>query len=118
MSKKNNNDNDWKERLGMVFSTNPDFEYDYDEEDTEETLPPAQQKLYVSLDKKGRKGKVATLVEGFVGTEEDLKALGKQLKSKCGVGGSAKEGEILIQGDFKEKVKELLLADGYKVKLK
>jgi translation initiation factor 1 len=101
----------------MVYSTNPDFE-PYDEhEDEPETLPPAAQILYISRDKKQRKGKQVTLVTGFVGTADDLKDLGKILKSKCGVGGSAKDGEILIQGDFREKVKAILEGLGYKCKL-
>ncbi len=93
----------------IVFSTNPDFnDWDDDQEPEAETLPPKQQKLIVSLDKKQRKGKKVTLVKGFVGSNEDLKDLGKTLKSKCGVGGSVKDGEIIIQGDFKEKVKQIL----------
>ena len=108
--------NDWKERLGVVFSTNPDFKYENEQEETQETLPPQQQKLRVSLDKRNRKGKAVTLITGFVGTEDDLKSLGKMLKTKCGVGGSAKEGEILIQGDFREQVMRLLQQEGYKPK--
>ncbi len=108
--------NDWKERLGVVFSTNPDFEYENEQEETQETLPPQEQKLRVSLDKRNRKGKAVTLITGFVGTEDDLKSLGKMLKTKCGVGGSAKEGEILIQGDFREQVMKLLQQEGYKPK--
>lgn len=107
---------DWKERLGVVYSTNPDFQYDQGQDDEQDTLPPQQQKLYVSLDKRNRKGKAVTLVSGFVGASDDLKDLGKTLKTKCGVGGSIKNGEILIQGDFREKVFQLLTDNGYKVK--
>ncbi|MFO7938619.1 MAG: translation initiation factor [Bacteroidales bacterium] len=105
---------DWKDKLGVVYSTNSQFDYNYNEQKEQETLPPAQQKLYVSLDKKKRKGKAVTLIEGFVGNEDDLKALAKDLKTKCGVGGSAKEGEIIIQGDMRQKVMELLSQKGYK----
>lgn len=108
--------NDWKARLGMVYSTNPDFQFETSEQPEAETLPPSQQDLRVWLDRKHRAGKVATLVKGFVGRDEDLQTLGKLLKSKCGVGGSAKEGEILIQGDHRDRVVELLLKEGYRCK--
>ncbi len=107
---------DWKDRLGVVYSTNPDFEYQKEKEDLPQTIPPSQQNLKVSLDKKQRKGKSVTLITGFVGTEEDLKTLGKKLKTQCGVGGSTKDNEIIIQGDFRERVVALLTQEGYKVK--
>lgn len=109
-------DNDWKSRLGVVFSTNPDFQYQTNEEPEAETLEPSKQKLVVKIDRKGRAGKQVTLVTGFVGSEDDLKELGKMLKVKCGVGGSAKDGEIVIQGDFRARVTELLKAAGYNAK--
>ena len=106
--------NDWKDRLNVVFSTNPNFQYETEEEEEQELLPKNQQKLRVKLDRKNRGGKTVALVTGFVGPEEDLKALGKFLKGKLGVGGSAKDGEIIIQGEFKERVIDILLKDGYK----
>lgn len=109
-------DNDWKARLGVVFSTNPDFQYTTDEEESVETLPPAKQNLRVWLDRNHRGGKTVTLIKGFVGSEEDLKELAKELKNRCGVGGSAKDGEIIVQGDHRDRVVELLLAAGYKCK--
>lgn len=105
--------NNWKERLNVVYSTNPDFHYDTEDTEITATLPKEKQNLRVNIEKKNRGGKVVTLVTGFVGNEEDLKELGKLLKSKCGVGGSAKDGEILIQGDLKTKVIELLKKEGY-----
>jgi translation initiation factor 1 len=107
---------DWKERLGVVYSTNPDFRFEKGEEETSETLPPGKQDLRVRLDKKQRKGKSVTLITGYVGKEEDLQELAKWLKTKLGVGGSAKEGEILIQGDFVQRVLDLLAQGGYKAK--
>ncbi|MDN3203539.1 translation initiation factor [Algoriphagus sediminis] len=113
MGRKNN---DWKNRNGMVYSTDDDFEFEENSNLEEETLSASQQNLKVMLDKKARGGKKVTLVAGFVGSEDDLKELGKELKSKCGVGGSAKDGEILIQGDHRDKVLDLLLKGGYRAK--
>ena len=105
--------NDWKDRLNVVYSTNPDFKYESIEEEEAETLPKKQQKLRIFMEKKGRGGKTVTLIKGFIGTEEDLKELGKLLKTKCGVGGSVKDNEIIIQGDFKQRITDLLKAEGY-----
>lgn len=105
--------NDWKDRLNVVYSTNPNFRYETSEEEETETLPKNQQKLRVSMEKKGRGGKTVTLIRGFVGTEDDLKDLGKLLKTKCGVGGSVKDDEIIIQGDFKQRIIDLLKTEGY-----
>ena len=99
----------------IVYSTNPGYQEDEEFED-EETLQPSEQDLRVSIDRKQRKGKAVTLVTGFVGSDDDLKDLGKKIKSKCGVGGSAKDGEIIIQGEVREKVVEILLSKGYKAK--
>ncbi len=97
----------------MVYSTNPNFQYQQEEQEQQETLPKQQQKLYVSLDKKQRAGKEVSLIEGFIGSEDDLKELGKMLKSKCGVGGTVKDGEILIQGSFRDKIFDILIKEGY-----
>lgn len=100
---------------GFVFSTNENFEFDSNEEITE-TLSPNKQNLEAHLDKKNRAGKVATIIKGFEGLDEDLKVLGKELKTLCGVGGSTKDGEIIIQGNFRDKIMEYLIKKGYKVK--
>lgn len=100
---------------GFVFSTNKDFEFE-NENHAQETLPNNQQKLEAHLDKKNRAGKTATVIKGFQGTEEDLKTLAKKLKTLCGVGGSAKDGEIIIQGSFRDKIMDFLVKEGYKVK--
>ena len=114
MSKKNKNKNPFSALDGLVFSTNPEFTgWEGEEEESEESLPAKQQRLRVMIDRKKRKGKEVTLVTGFEGTEDDLKALGKLLKTKCGVGGSVKDGEILIQGNQREKVVKLLKEEGY-----
>ncbi|WP_343667106.1 translation initiation factor [Chitinophaga sp.] len=112
MSKKRNNSG------GIVYSTDPNFTLGNNDDDQSaiNTLPPAQQQLRVKLDTKQRAGKVVTLVDGFVGKDEDLEKLGKDLKTKCGTGGSAKDGQILIQGDYKEKVIKWLQDWGYKAK--
>ncbi len=109
-------ENDWKQRLGVVYSTNPDFKYEQEAEPEEETLPPSKQRLVVTIDRRCRAGKQVTLVSGFKGSDEDLKALGKTLKVKCGVGGTAKDGEITVQGDLREKVTALLNSMGYNAK--
>ncbi len=106
-------ENDWKTRLGMVYSTNPDFEYRTPEREQSATLPPEKQNLRVSLDRKRRGGKQVTLVTGFTGTDDDLAALAKALKTRLGVGGAAKDGEIIVQGDWRDRVVELLHNQGY-----
>jgi len=109
MAKKNKGD-----QYGFVFSTDPDFKFEAEENASAETLPPAQQKLKIKLETKHRGGKAVTLVHGFVGTEDDLETLGKNLKNFCGTGGSVKDGEIIIQGDQRDKVLQWLLKNNYK----
>ena len=109
-------DNDWKSRLGMGYSTDPGFNYETDDEPEAETLPAGQQDLRVWLDRKQRGGKTVTLVKGFVGSDTDLGELARLLKTRCGVGGAAKDGEILIQGDHRDRVVEILAKAGYKCK--
>lgn len=106
-------DNDWKSRLGMVYSTDPNFRYADDQTAQPELLPPARQQLRVWLDRRQRAGKVVTLVRGFVGPDDALQELARLLKTKCGVGGGAKEGEIIIQGDHRDRVVDILLKSGY-----
>jgi translation initiation factor 1 len=105
-----------KKRVDVVYSTNPDFSFEVEQEEDYDTLPNNQQLLKVMIDKKQRKGKEVTIVAGFVGTEDDLKNLGKNLKQKCGVGGSVKDGEIMVQGNQRDKIMDYLVEDGYKVK--
>ena len=108
--------NDWKRREGIVYSTESDFAYTFGQAGEPATLPPAQQNLKVLLDKSGRAGKQVTIVSGFVGSRKDLDALTKHLKSKCGTGGSVKDGEMLIQGDFRDKVIQILQQGGYRAR--
>jgi translation initiation factor 1 len=112
MSKKN----DWKKRDGVVYSTDSNFGFSYQQNEEQTTLPPQQQNLKVMLDKSMRAGKQVTLVTGFVGTTADLEILGKMLKTKCGVGGSVKDGEVIIQGDVRDKLLQVLQKEGYKAK--
>ena len=108
--------NDWKDRLGIVYSTNPGFKYDKGADKQDEILVPGEQNLRVTIDRKRRKGKTVTLVTGFTGSAEELKKLGKLLKIQCGAGGTAKDGEILIQGDLCNKITEILKKEGYRVR--
>lgn len=109
-------ENDWKARLGVVYSTNPDFKYQTETAQEAETLPPGKQRLIVGIDRRNRGGKQVTLISGFVGGQEDLKELSRVLKTKLGVGGSAKDGEITVQGDFRDKVVSILQGLGYNAK--
>ena len=109
MNKKNKND-----KSGFVFSTNPNFKFESDDANAVETLPAEQQKLRIRLETKHRGGKTVTLIAGFIGTDADLQTLGRSLKNACGTGGSAKDGEIIIQGDHRETVLPWLLKNGYK----
>jgi len=106
-----------KNKIGVVYSTNPDYQYQYEgEENIVDTLPPQQQKLHVRIERSGRGGKTVTVVDNFVGTPDDLNALGKTLKGKCGVGGTVKDGQIIIQGEFRERIVTLLKEMGYPVR--
>ena len=107
---------DWKDRLGVVFSTNPDFQYTTAATEEPETLPASRQRLIVGIDRRNRGGKQVTLITGFVGKSDDLKELARKLKTSLGVGGGAKDGEITIQGDFRDKVVALLQGLGYQAK--
>lgn len=113
MSKQTN----WKDRLGTVFSTDPNYQYKLEEEEEQETIANNKQLLYIKTDSKQRKGKTVTIISNFIGTSEDLDTLAKFLKTKCGVGGSSKDGEIIIQVDFKQKIKEILEKEAYKVRI-
>lgn len=110
-------DQDWKKRLGVVYSTNPDFHYETSDAPEEEpTLEPSKQRLVVRIDRRQRAGKQVTLVEGFRGSSDDLAALARTLKTKCGVGGTSRDGEITIQGDLRDKLVTILTGMGYNVK--
>jgi len=109
-------ENDWKSRLGVVFSTDPDYAYRGETDDEAETIAPEKQKLIVSIDRKQRGGKQVTLVKGFIGSESDLQELGRLLKNRCGTGGSVKDGEIIVQGDFRDRVVTILQSMGYGAK--
>ena len=104
---------DRKKRIGVVYSTNPDYEYSDDSQEESDTLPKNQQKLRLNMERAGRGGKTVTLVKGFVGSDKDINALCKLLKQKCGVGGSVKDGEIIIQGDHRQRLVEILKKEGF-----
>ncbi len=105
--------NDWKKRLDIVYSTNPDYHFDDENDSNIETVAEGKQLLRISLDKRNRKGKSVTLITGFSGSDDEVNSLGKLLKTKCGVGGSTKDGEIIIQGDHRNKVLDILQKEGY-----
>ncbi len=109
-------DNDWKSRLGVVFSTNPEFGYKTEEEEIGTKIPATRQKLIVSLEKRNRGGKKVTIVSGFSGSEQDMEELGREIRSKCGTGGTVKDGEIVIQGDFRDRVVSILCSMSYNAK--
>ena len=113
---KNSKKRQWKERTGIVYSTDPEYQYTLNDKDEKITLPPSEQLLYVSIDRKHRKGKTVTLISGFTGTEDDMDELARFLKSKCGTGGSVKDDIILIQGNFRDKIIHVLEDQGYKTK--
>ena len=110
---KEKTDIDRKKRVGVVYSTNPDYKYSGDSQEDADTLPKNQQKLRLNMERAGRGGKTVTLVKGFVGSDEDITSLCKLLKQKCGVGGSVKDGEIIIQGDHRQRLVEILKKEGY-----
>lgn len=113
----NKTDNDWKKRLGTVYSTNPEFQYKQEGNEELQTLPPSKQKLHIRLDKNKRKGKTVSLITGFIGKDDDLHELSALLKKKCGTGGSSKDGEIIIQGDFRQRLLDILSAEGYRARI-
>lgn len=107
-------DNDWKSRLNVVYSTNPDFKYEtQSDEPSDESVDRSKQDLRIWLDRKQRAGKQVTLVKGFIGSEDELRSLASLLKNRCGVGGSAKDGQIIIQGDFRDRVLDILIKEGF-----
>lgn len=108
-----NSQNDWKDRLGVMYSTNPDFSYQTQDEPEQELLPAQQQRLRLRMEKNGRGGKTVTVISGFTGPQADMEDLARKLKTFCGCGGSAKDGDIIIQGDFRDKLKERLISMGY-----
>ena len=110
-------ENKWKNRKGIVYSTDPDFEYETENKAEQQTLPPERQNLKIRLDKKQRKGRMVTLIEGFTGREYDLMNLSRELKTKCSTGGTIKDGVVIIQGDFRDKINGLLKSKGFNVRI-